>query len=533
MAAANPTAEETRLRESARHDIAGQHWEAAQTTLTALVRLAPHDLAAQVELAQVMLRRGRLRDAAARMLQLARHLPHDAGLILKVTQCLLGAGETVAARACLDLLAQAPRPPAELLAAQAHLRYQIGEIAPARALLERAIAAGVDTPGELQLHAMLLQFSGEFAQARTVLQRCLARWPQFGDAAVAWVNLGRQTPADNRLDVLREQLARLPPDDRPDVAFVRAQFEYARFKTLHDLGRHDEAWPALANCNARMHELNPYDAAREVATTDALTAMTLAAAAPAAATGSTPIFIVGMPRSGTTLLDRMLSAHSQVASAGEITDFRRQLHWLADVPAAAPYGLQEIARRTGELDPAALGTRYLAQTRWRAQGRAYYIDKLPANIQLVGFIRRALPQAPILHMVRDPLDVCFSNFRTFFGNISPHSYDLRAQAHYHAQYARLARHWHARLPGAMLDVHYETLVREPEAELARVLAHCGLAPEEACLHPERHPGPVATPSSAQVREPIHTRGSGEWRPYARQLEPLRQALEQSIGMQAP
>lgn len=532
MAAAHPTAEETRLRENARRHIAGQRWEAAEATLAALVRLVPHDLAAQVELAQVLLRRGRLREAATGMLQLARHLPRDAGLILKVIRCLLGAGETVAARTCLDLLAQAPRPPAELLAAQAHLRFQIGEIAPARTLLEQAIAAGVDTPGELQLHAMLLQFSGELAQARTVLQGCLARWPQFGDAAVAWVNLDRQTPADNRLDTLREQLHQLPRNERrPDIAFVRAQFEYALFKTLHDLGRHDEAWPALASCNALMRELNPYDPQREVATADALVRMAPAAASRDAAAGPTPIFIVGMPRSGTTLLDRMLSAHSQVASAGEITDFRRQLHWLTDVPAAAPYGLQEIARRAGELDHAELGARYLAQTRWRAQGRAYYLDKLPANIQLVGFIRRALPQAPILHMVRDPLDVCFSNFRTFFGNISPHSYDLRAQAHYYAQYARLARHWHARMPGAMLDVRYEALVRTPEAELARVLAHCGLAPEAACLHPEHHPGPVATPSSAQVREPIHTRGFGEWKPYARQLEPLRQALED--GATAP
>jgi len=387
--------------------------------LTTLVQRVPHDLAAQVELAQVMLCRGRLREAAARMLQLARRLPRDAGLILKVIRCLLGAGETVAARTCLDLLAQAPRPPAELLAAQAHLRYQIGEIAPARALLERALAAGLDTPGELQLHAMLLQFSGESVQARAVLQQCLARWPSFGDAAVAWVNLGRQTPADNRLDAWGEQLARLPPDDRADLAFVRAQFEYARFKTLHDLGRHDEAWPALARCNALMRELNPYDARREVATTDALIAMAPATAAPAAATGPTPIFIVGMPRSGTTLLDRMLSAHSQVASAGEITDFRRQLHWLTDVPAAAPYGLLEIARRAGGLDHAELGARYLAQTGWRAQGRAYYIDKLPANIQLVGFIRRALPQAPILHMVRDPLDVCFSNWRTLSRRARP------------------------------------------------------------------------------------------------------------------
>jgi hypothetical protein len=243
--------------------------------------------------------------------------------------------------------------------------------------------------------------------------------------------------------------------------------------------------------------------------------------------GPTPVFIVGMPRSGTTLLDRILSSHSRVTSAGEIIDFWRQLHWVADVVPAKGESLLQIVQRD-DIDFRQVGQRYLRQTQWMAQGRAFYIDKLPGNIQMVAFIRRALPHAPILHMVRDPMDTCFSNYKAMFGNISAYSYDLDALAHYYGQYARLVRHWHAALPGAMLDVSYADLVRDPETGIRRVLAHCGLEVEEACLRPERNAAAVATRSSPQVRESIHTRGLGQWLHYERQLEPLRKALAAAL-----
>ncbi|MEP6908298.1 MAG: sulfotransferase [Pseudoxanthomonas sp.] len=530
MNSQNLSAAESRLRKHAQQYIDDQQWGAAQAALESLVQHVPNDAAVLVKLAEVVFRRGRLRESTRLLLRVASRLPRDAQLIIKVVQQLVGVGETAAARSCLDLLAQAPEPPPELLVGQAHLRFSIGEIALAKALIEKAMAAGIDSPGELHLYAMLLQFSGEIDRACAVLERCLERWPHFGDAAMTLVNLRKQKPEANRLDSVQEQLRRLSRDTKNSGSmFVRAEFEYARFKILDDLERHEEAWPALTQCNAIMHELNPYDAIDEAAVTDALIRMPglndmAGAASIPAFDGPTPIFIVGMPRSGTTLFDRMLSGHSEIVSAGEIIDFWRQLHWVADVAPAKSQSLLKIIQRSAEIDYTELGARYLKQTQWRAQGRAYYIDKLPGNIQMVAFIRKALPHAPILHMVRDPMDTCFSNFKAMFGNVASYSYDLQALIHYYRQYARLTRHWHAQLPGAMLDVSYASLVRDPENTLRRVLDHCGLVLEESCLSPELNASPVATPSSAQVRESIHTRSLGQWRNYAKQMQSLHLAL---------
>jgi tetratricopeptide (TPR) repeat protein len=525
-----PEMGELPLRRRARQLVEAQQFDAACEVLRLLVRQIPGNPAVRMDLAAVLLRCGRLRDSTAQLLEAAGALLLEPELAMQIARGLVFGGEIVAARACLDRLEALLDLPVPLLAEQAHMRWKIREIPAARRLVDRAVAAGADTPREHHLRALLMQFAGEIDGAASILSACLQRWPAFGDAALAQANLRRQTPKTHHLDFLSHQLARLPTNLKTPAELAnRAAFEAAMFKELDDLGRHEEAWLALARCNAVMHRAVPYDAAGETTVVDALIKISNSlerrpGSGEPDAEGPQPIFIVGMPRSGTTLLDRMLSSHSEVASAGEITDFFRQLRCVTEVSPLDAQATLRAVERSSEVDLAELGARYLAQTQWRAQGRRYFVDKLPTNIRMVAHIRHALPYARILHMVRDPMEVCFSNLSVMFGNTSPYSYDQHALAHYYGQYARLTRHWSSTTPDAMLEVSYADLVRAPEVTLKKVLEYCGLATEEACFHPERNAAPVATPSSIQVREPIHARGLDRWHRYAQHLDVLHAAV---------
>lgn len=518
------------LRREAEHAMRDGRWPEAQASLERVLERAPDDHAARLELARVLLGLGQLRAAVEQLLRIASSCPDDALLLAKLVPLLQRTGEVNAARQCLDRLDRcAPSVPA-LLHALAGMRRRLGEIEAAKDAMDRAMAAGADGPDALYMHALMHQFTGNLDAAERALRDCLERWPGFGSVAVVLANLRRQDADSGMLEYLDGLRSRLPPESAsPQARKVHAEYASARFKVLDDLDRTDEAWVALEHSNALMSSLFAYDAEAEVALTDAVIDVAANTRADEDngnfGEGPVPIFIVGLPRSGSTLLERMLSAHSQVASAGEIDDLLCQLHWMADVPQHGTRALIQAIGRSSRFDHGLLGRRYLEQTRWRARGRGYFVDKMLANVRMVPLIRRALPQAPILHVVREPMDVCFSNLKIMFGPSSPHTYDMQAMAHYHAQYRRLLAHYARALPGAILDVRYDDLVRDPDATMRRVLAHCGLQPEPACLHPEENAVPVATRSSVQVREAIHGRGLDGWKRYAGPLQPLRQALQ--------
>jgi tetratricopeptide (TPR) repeat protein len=518
-------------------DLGGARTDAARAGYERVLELHPGHPGALLRLSTLATSQGRYRDSVAALLALAAAPPDDAELLVLLAGNLHRLGESRAALACLHHHAiDASREPL-LLARAAQAALQLEDLGRAQQLQDAATRIAGAQPGGFYAGATIALFQGRLDDAAALLDRCLALAPGHAQAHWSLSRLRRQTPADNHVDRLRACMRRAAdPRERVYLAF-------ALFKELDDLGELDGAWEALMQGCADKRALlaaapaTANAAADEAAAFDALHALwSDAAPRPVAEAmpggdrttkgAAMPIFIVGMPRTGTTLLERILAGSGCVADAGELDDIPLQLRWLADrfsrslVDATV---LRAAHARAGPGD-AGLASRYLAQTAWRARGRAWFTDKLPMNFMHLGFIADALPDAPLLHMVRNPMDTCFSNLKELFTDAYPYSYSLEALAAHYDRYRRLMAHWHRCLPGRILDVPYEGFVNDPGHWARRILAHCGIPWTDDCLGLATRPGTVTTASSVQVREPIHGRSVQAWRRYAPQLAPLHREL---------
>jgi tetratricopeptide (TPR) repeat protein len=507
--------------------IRARRLDEARDCFERLLRAQPAHFGARLLLASVHLAQGHARAGARETLAAARVLPSDPMAIVRTAQALRQLGETLAARAVLahPLLARATDPRALLAAAQ--VQQGIGEHGLALPLLDRALSLGMDNPELRYQRGVQLQFHGRLADAEAEFLHCLRMAPGHGRAALLLSRLRQATPDRNQLALIADRLARVERGSEDEAAF-----EFARYTELEALGRDEEAWTALMRGNALMHaRLRNSEAARfdedalvEAVLNKATPAFIQPVASvepPASVAHPQPIFILGMPRSGSSLLESRLGRHAQVASAGELIEFGKLWRQAADVHGHA---IADPALVAADADFAELGRRYLEQTRWRAQGRAWYIDKLPPNFWIAGFIRKALPQARILHMSREPIELCFSNWRAMFGDSYAWSYDQEALVAHHASYRRMMAHWHAAMPGAIHDVDYSALVTDPEATLRAALDQIGLDFDPAVLDEAANAGPVATLSSVQVRARLSDARRRDWQRYATQLESLRAAL---------
>ena len=244
-----------------------------------------------------------------------------------------------------------------------------------------------------------------------------------------------------------------------------------------------------------------------------------------------PIFIVGMPRTGTTLLQQILSGHSRVFAAGELQNFPLQVKRLTGSTATGLLDLDTMTRAPG-LDMAQLGSAYVESSRPRTGHTQHFIDKLPLNFLFLGLIHLALPNAKLVCLRRDPMDTCLSNYRQLFAASFTHyryNLDLLDCGRYYIGFDQTMRHWHDVMPGKILEVHYEALVAEPEPVVRELLAHCNLPWEAACLDFDKRDTSVATPSAVQVRQGIYTSSVNRWRRYGDAMQPLY-ALLRSAGL---
>jgi tetratricopeptide (TPR) repeat protein len=367
-------------------------------------------------------------------------------------------------------------------------------------------------------------FTGRVDDARAHYETILAADPGNARAHYALAILSRQTAQANHVPRLEAALA---VAGRPEDAL---RIRYALAKELEDVGNATDAFRHLSAANAAHKQSIRYDFAQDAAIFDAIEAL-FEHGSVATGIGNSdpaPLFVIGMPRTGTTLVDRILSSHRDVGSAGELQAMPLAVKQVTGTSSPVVIDPETIAA-SGSIDPTTIGDAYLARaTQHRPKGGAWFIDKLPANFLYVGHIVRALPNARIVCLRRNPMDTIWSNYKNLFASQSAYyaySYDLMDTARYYARFDRLMALWERLYPGRVLQLSYEALVAHQEGETRRLLAHCGLDWDEACLSFHENKAAVATPSAAQVRRPINADAVGRWRAYADALEPVRAWLE--------
>ena len=511
------------LWQQAHRHAEAREWDQAKACFNAMLERRPDDPAVLTQLSYVCSLAGQYRAARAAALRASTwQRPIPPAVLMQLLPRLRTFNEAEAFHRLLARLGPPSGIPIPmLLACAAQLSY-FNEQERALALLDEAKAADPEYPATLMSRGQVLTYLARFDEAEQDLLRSQRRAPEF--AQVYWLlsRLRRQTPERNHVAQVRAELAR-PGRTPADVALLA----FALHKELDDLGDVAGAAQALDQACAAKRSLLDYEPAESRRLVDALVefeAPATAARAPRDVPGErTPLFIVGMHRSGTTLLEQLLDGHSQVQGVGELYDFTAQMRYATDHHCRGVIDAT-IVERAGRADFGSVGQGYLAGLEWRLGQRRCFTDKLPSNFLNLGFICSALPQARILHMVRDPVEVCFSNLRELFSEANPYSYDQRELAAYYLQYQRLMAHWRERWGDRILDIEYTELTRDPEAVMRRVVAFCGLEFEPAMMELGARTRGVATASAVQVRQGIVAREQPKWKPYEEYLQPLVTAL---------
>lgn len=369
--------------------------------------------------------------------------------------------------------------------------------------------------------ATSLMAAGELERAEAELEACLASDPSYWKAWLSLAQIRKQTEADGlaaRLDQRLQQAA--------DSADATMYLQLALAKVHEDLGDFERAFDHLSRGKAAGSAGRDSSTVRDRALFDALIEETARLPETSGCDSREPIFLVGMPRSGTTLVDRILSSHPELYSAGELHNFSVALKRASGSRTPALLDRDTITRAT-QCDLARTGREYLESTRPATADKAHFTDKLPHNFLYAGFLASAFPNAKIICLRRNPMDTCLSNFRQLFAQGNPfydYSFNLLDTGRYYLQFDRLMNHWDQLFPGRILSVQYETLVDDQERSTREMLAFCGLPFDEACLRFEDNAAPVATASAVQVREPMFRSSLDRWKRYGSALDELADLL---------
>ena len=411
----------------------------------------------------------------------------------------------------------------------ANICLNVGRNEEAIEIYNKVLGADPENPQILLMCGHAAKTIGRVQESIDYYRRCYTAKPDYGDAFWSLANLKTYTLSDDELAIAQhsEAASQSTTTDRIHLCFALGKafedrrnfslsFEYyERGNQLKqsELGYHSdlvttEVDTQIAVCNSTLIEIKS----------------TSGHPAP------DPIFIVGLPRSGSTLLEQILASHSEIDGTFELPNIlntvvklngRRMKGDMANYPG--------IMQELNDEQLSDLGKTYIEETKIHRANAPFFTDKMPNNFRHIGLIKMILPNAKIIDARREPMACCFSGFKQFFARGQAYTYGLQEIGQYYKDYVRLMNHWDQVLPGQILKVQYENVVADLETEVSRMLEFCGLEMQSACLEFHKTDRLVRTPSSEQVRQPIYQKGLHQWKEYSKFLQPLRKALGEELS----
>jgi tetratricopeptide (TPR) repeat protein len=475
----------------------------------------PFDVAAMRMLAELAARIGRWRDAENLLRRAIEIAPGFTAARANLALVLGRMGRSAEAMELLDDIFAAEPENLGHWNLKAATLSRLGEFDEATRMYESVLARSVRQPKVWMSYGHLLKTVGRQAEGIAAYRKSIELKPTLGEAWWSLANLKTVKFDDADIAAMEALLGSDTLDDRD-----RFHLDFALGKAMHDAGRTDDAFRHYAAGNALRLKSQPYEPGKIAHVVDrcirAFTTETFAEP-PGGCETRDPIFVVGMPRAGSTLVEQILSSHSLVEGTSELPDIPALARKTERYPDGAIRASPEERRELGEEYLKRAGVQ-------RRTDRPFFIDKLPNNWLFVPFIQLILPNAKIIDARRHPLGCCFSNFRQHFARGQDFTYGLADVGRYYFDYVRLMAHVDAVLPGKVHRVIYERMVDDTEAEVRALLDHCGLEFEPACLEFYKTERAVRTASSEQVRQPIYREATDEWQAYGSYLQPLKDAL---------
>lgn len=497
---------------------AQERWQEARDVLAGQLAAGAASAGALVKLARAESNLGCYRLAAAYIERASTMRPESIETLTEVLSQLRMYNNADAFFTYLKKLGPPARMPIPVLLASAQQLSFLNQQELAHEYAEEAFRADPDYPPTLLAMAQLSMYLGNPKRAIECLRKVQQRAAEIPETYWLLAQLGKQVRGGiDDAKAAEAQLSREGVDTNGKI-----HFNYALHRFHDDAGDHDRAFDSLEKGMQAKRRTLRYSGEGTRSLVDLLKSLPTSVATPGYSSASRkPVFVVGMHRSGTTLLEQLLSAHPKVRGIGELYDFTCSMRHETDhhCRGVVDSTLVEKAISTTP-DYPMVGKRYMDGIEWRLGPEAMFTDKLPSNFLNVGFIAQALPDARILHMVRDPVETCFSGLRELFSEANPYSYDQVEIAEYYAMYLELMAHWKERFPGRIFDVDYARLTTDTTMVMSEVAAFCGLGFESGMASTSSSQRSVATASAMQVRGDVVRRDTPKWKPYELRLQPL-------------